>query len=200
MSQLRRLVLVRHGETEGESSVRFHGSTDVPLSEEGREHMRAAMHQLAREVFDLVVSSPQQRAWESARIVSGGRPVRMEADFREIHFGRWEGLTATEIEASDAALYQQWQERPGPFDFPGGEARADFRKRVLAGLERLEQSGAKSALVVAHKGPIRTLAEHLTDTKLERDVPALGGAVGVSRGSDGVWRLGRRGSDPADLA
>ena len=42
MSKLRRIVLVRHGETVGNSSVRFHGSTDVALSDEGRAHMRDA--------------------------------------------------------------------------------------------------------------------------------------------------------------
>ena len=42
MSNLRRIVLVRHGETVGNSSLRFHGSSDVALSDEGREQMRAA--------------------------------------------------------------------------------------------------------------------------------------------------------------
>ena len=37
-----RLILVRHGETEGESSIRYHGRTDVALSELGRAQMRLA--------------------------------------------------------------------------------------------------------------------------------------------------------------
>ena len=107
MSKLRRIVLIRHGETDGESSVRFHGSSDVALSEAGRAHLRAAARTLRGEVFDLVVASPLRRSWEAAWIVSGGAPVRLEEDFREIAFGRWEGLTAGErIVLSDTTRFE----------------------------------------------------------------------------------------------
>ena len=51
MSKLRRIVLLRHGETVGNSKERFHGSSDLPLSDEGRAQMRAATRRLAGEVF-----------------------------------------------------------------------------------------------------------------------------------------------------
>ena len=84
MSKLRRIVLVRHGETVGNSRVRFHGSNDVALSDEGRAQMRQAAFRLRSENFELVVASSLQRSWEAARIVSGGAPVRLEADLREV--------------------------------------------------------------------------------------------------------------------
>ena len=197
MSVLRRVVLVRHAETEGESSVRFHGSTDVPLSAEGRVHMREVARLLALEAFDLVAASPLSRAWEAARILVGGAPIRIERDFREIDFGRWEGLTKQEIAATDPVLYQEWQDKVPGFDFPRGEPRADFHKRVLRGFERLEQSGATSVLLVAHKGVVRSIAEKLAGAPLEEGEPELGGLMGFSLGVDGVWRAGRRSSDPA---
>ena len=70
---------------------------------------------------------------------------------------------------------------------------------MLRGLERLEQSRATCALVLAHKGPVRIIAEKLLGTPLEDGEPALAGAVGVSLGADGVWRRGRRSSDPEAL-
>ncbi len=63
MSKLRRIVLVRHGETVGNSSVRFHGSGDVALSDEGRRQMRETAFRLRSEIFDLVMASPLQRSW-----------------------------------------------------------------------------------------------------------------------------------------
>jgi broad specificity phosphatase PhoE len=196
MSNLRRLVLIRHGETAGQSSIRFHGSSDVELSDEGRVQMREVARELRTEVFDLVVASPLRRSWESARILSGGAPVRLEPDFREIDFGRWEGMTREEIEASDPVLYRDWQQKSADFQFPGGEARAAFRARVDRGLERLRESGAANVLVAAHKGLIRAATESLLGEPLDGDIP-LGGAVALTRGPNGRWYRGRRGSDPA---
>lgn len=200
MSRLRRIVMIRHGETVGESSVRFHGSTDVELSEQGRSQMRQAARQLSREVFDLVVASPLRRSWEAAWIVAGGAPVRLESDFREIDFGRWEGMTRQEIEAADPVLYAEWQARAAGFAFPGGEPREQFRARVLRGLERLEGSGAAGVLLVVHKGPIRTIGEQLLGEPIGPEQVGLGQCLGLSRGADGVWFRGRRSSDPAGLA
>jgi broad specificity phosphatase PhoE len=199
MSKLRRIVMVRHGETVGNSRVRFHGSGDVALSDEGRFQMREAAFRLRNETFDLVVESQLQRSWESAWIASGGASVRLESDFREVHFGRWEGLTKAEIEASDPVLYADWQSQAEGFEYPSGERRADFRARVKSGLTGLLESGAASALLVVHKGVIRIIAEKLLGEPLPDGAPELGGAVGLSRTADGSWILGRRGSNPPAL-
>jgi broad specificity phosphatase PhoE len=200
MTALRRIVLVRHGETDGESSVRFHGANDVGLADVGRAHMREIARGLGRERFDLVVSSPLRRAWQSAWIVGRGAPVRFEPSFREVDFGRWEGLTREEIARTDPVLYEDWQRGSDEFVFPGGEARADFRARVQAGLARLLETDARSALVVCHKGPIRLIARELTGTAPADDEPALGGVVELTRDGTAGWFLGRRSSDPPALS
>jgi len=199
MSGLRRIVLIRHGETVGNSSERMHGSADLALSPSGLEQMRCAAASLRTEVFDLVVASTLRRSWEAAQIVSGGAPIRLEADFREIHFGRWEGLSKAEIEASDPIAFRDWQARKADFEFPGGELRAEFRARVARGLERLKASGADAALVVVHRGVIRALAEQLLGEPLEDATPILGEVVALSRSPGGSWYRGRRGSNPEGL-
>jgi broad specificity phosphatase PhoE len=200
MTALRRIVLVRHGETDGESSVRFHGANDVGLAESGRAHMRAVARALGREGFDLVVSSPLRRAWQSAWIVGRGAPVRFEPGFREVDFGRWEGLTLEEIARTDPVLYEDWQRGAEDFAYPGGEARADFRARVQCGLDLLLGTDARSALVVCHKGPIRIIARQLTGEAPPPEEPALGGVVELTRDGDAGWFLGRRTSDPPALS
>ena len=112
MNRGARLILVRHGETEGESSIRYHGRTDVALSELGRAQMRLAGRAIetrhSAKHFARVFSSPLVRASEGARIVAGdsaplpvGRaavPAMVTIDeFAEVHFGLFEGLTADEI-------------------------------------------------------------------------------------------------------
>ena len=177
MDRLMRLVLVRHGETTGRSSIRYFGATDVPLSASGREQVAAAKQQIHVESLEMIWASSLSRAWQGAQILAPGRSVQLESGFREIDFGRWEGLTREEIEALDPELYSAWQADPLGFDYPEGEARSAFRDRVANGLARLRASGTDSALVVAHKGVVRTLTELLTQDALPPEEPELGGVV-----------------------
>ena len=189
--RLERIILVRHGETEGQSSIRYYGATDVPLSELGRAQVRQARAQLAEAAFEVVWASSLSRAAESARILAPDRPIRIEPDFREVDFGRWEGLTREEIAALDPELFAIWQRDLARFDYPGGERRADFRARIARGFERLCGSGAESALVVAHKGVVRTLHELTSGETLAAPEPELGGVVEVWRDRLGRWRSGK---------
>ena len=189
MSRLRRLVLLRHGETVGESSIRFHGRTYVALDATGIAQAEEARYELRSHFFDLVASSPLQRAWNTARIVTRGAPVRIVSEFREVDFGRWEGLTAEEIRQGYPELYTEWQTGPPNFDYPGGEPRGDFKARVLSGWFHVESMGAESVLVVAHKGVIRTIAEHLGNP-IEDGHPELGQGVALTRTAGGDWQPG----------
>jgi broad specificity phosphatase PhoE len=195
---MRRLVLVRHGETDGDSSVRFHGCSDVELDARGREQMRGAAKKIRR-IPVLVVASPLRRAWRSAEILTRGAPVRLEPDFREIDFGRWEGLTLEEIRQRDPILFEDWQKRAPGFEYPGGEPRAAFRERVQRGLDRLLAEPEWEALVVSHKGVIRTIVEALTRETLAAEKPALAEIVIATRQPDGTWFRGERSSDPPAL-
>ena len=198
MPRVRRLVLVRHGETVGESSTRFHGSADVELSDEGRAQMRhiAGLHP---EGADLVVASPLRRSWRAAALASHGAPVRLEADFREIHFGRWEGLTKGDIQARDPVLYEDWQKRAPDFEFPGGEPRAAFRERVQRGLDRVLASDVRDAMIVGHKGVIRVIVETLTGEAAGPDEPPVGGTIVLTCLPNGQWRRGPRSSNPPGI-
>jgi broad specificity phosphatase PhoE len=188
---VRRLVLIRHGETDGQSSVRLYGATDVDLSPEGREQMHRASRELGPEGVDVVVASPLKRSWRSAWIVGRGTPVRIESDFREIHFGRWEGMTREEVQARDPVRYEDWQRGGESFEYPGGESVAAFRERVGRGLERLLVTPARSALLVVHKGVIREIVRRLTGEAPGRDEPMVGQVLMLTRQADGTWFRGR---------
>jgi len=196
---LRKLILIRHGETDGQSSVRYYGSTDVELSDAGRAQMRKAGAALRHCAIDLWVASSLCRSWKGAQIASGGAQVRIEGNFREIHFGHWEGKTAEEIKASDPVRYEDWQGGAPGFEYPGGEPRADFSARVAAGLASLNATGVRTAACVLHKGVIREIVRALTGAALDRTRPELGGVLEVTRTPSDEWVLGSRSSNPPGL-
>src|ERR1700691_5599732 len=167
-----RLILVRHGETEGESSIRYHGRTDVALSELGRAQMLRAgraieTHQRSNN-FARVFSSPLVRASEGARIVAGdSAPLVTIDEFAEVDFGLFEGLTADEIRERYPDEFALWNaDRLAPtYTYPAGESRAGFTDRVERGLERmltLWTPRDNDALLVAHRGVIRAIVRKLT--------------------------------------
>ncbi len=193
---IRRLILIRHGETDGESSVRYYGSTDLGLSAEGRAQMRRVASELRDEPADLYVASTLKRSWGGAAVVSRGAQVRMESELREIHFGRWEGLSKEEIQAQDPALFDDWQAGAEGFEYPGGELRADFQARIGRALERLLADPGRTAVAVLHKGVIREIVRHLTGEAPAEGQPEVGGRILLTRRGDGTWHPGQRSTDP----
>jgi len=193
-----RLILVRHGETEGESSIRYHGRTDVALSELGRAQMRLARRAIGThrggESFARVFSSPLVRASESARIVAGdsARLVTI-GEFAEVHFGLFEGLTADEIRERYPEEFARWNadRLASSYTYPAGESRADFADRVERGLHRVlalwtprDDAGSDDALLVAHRGVIRAIVRKLT-----RHEPIVElGSIQILR-FDGGWQV-----------
>jgi broad specificity phosphatase PhoE len=188
------VCFVRHGETVGASSIRLWGSTDVALSELGREQIRSVRELLRGQRFDRVFTSPLSRARESADILAGaGAATVVVDDFREIDFGEWEGLTAPEIAERDPEGHAAWQRGGADFQFPNGDCRRHFKDRVCLAFQRSFADAAGCCLVVAHTGVIRTLIAHLLglDASEERAlVIGLGSIYRLER-RDGGWTMSR---------
>jgi alpha-ribazole phosphatase len=152
---------LRHGETEG--GARYCGSTDVELTAHGWQQMLAATE---GRVWNRIISSPLRRcadfAFELAQRLA--LPCTQDPDWREMHFGEWEGLTAEELLQADAGTLERFWADPVTYAPPGSEPLLQLRSRVLAAFERAIQSPGPSSnaapariLVVTHGGPIRVL-------------------------------------------
>ncbi|MDA8417483.1 MAG: histidine phosphatase family protein [Desulfobacteraceae bacterium] len=154
-----RLVLVRHGTTDGQRAGRYQGASDPPLSRTGREQASALGARLPPGPFRCLCS-PRLRARETAEMALAGAGRELEfvivEALREIDFGRWEGLTFAEILAQDQALVAAWQRHPARFRFPDGEATSSFWRRVRGVLGEII-SRPEPALVICHGGVIRAM-------------------------------------------
>lgn len=158
-----RLYLVRHGETNGASDLRYWGSTDVELSPLGIRQAECLRERLASEKIETIYSSNLQRAVRTAQIINAAQnaPLAIAPELKEIDFGELEGLSFPEIrdrypQASAVALG-----RSLGGCYPGGDSLEGFRERVLSFLRRLDGHPGQRLLIVAHSGTLRVLICHL---------------------------------------
>lgn len=151
--------LLRHGEVQG--GVCFRGSTDDPLTDTGWQQMRDATHQAH---WDQVITSPLCRCADFARTFTEQHalPLTFEPRFQEMHFGQWEGMSATELmETNQTGLARFWSD-PEHYPPPEGERLSQVQDRVLAAWQNLLRTHTgRRVLLVTHAGVIRILLCYL---------------------------------------
>lgn len=158
------LVLVRHGVTDHTTRKLFSGGlggANPGLNDLGREQVRATaawLEPLAGS-FDALVTSPVRRTTETAAILGEvlGMEAHQELGLAEMEFGRWDGLSFTEVQERHPEELAAWLENldyaPG-----GGESFRAVEERVLAGRDRLLAAHAGTTILAAsHVTPIKTL-------------------------------------------
>ena len=157
------LMLIRHGETDWNSTGRYLGQTDVPLNHRGKGQARDVSLRVKEFKPDYLYSSDLQRAQETARVLETNLslPVQTDRRLREIDFGYWEGKTYHELSPEDKKVSNDWFSEPETVRLPGGEAFSTFKNRVLAfSKELLLTHQGEKVVVVTHGGPIRVLITH----------------------------------------
>ena len=94
-----KLYVIRHGETDWNCRRRLQGEADIPLNGNGQRLAEITREHMGRIPFDLVITSPYQRARKTAQIITGAAdiPCIQDARIREITWGDWDGLTPEEI-------------------------------------------------------------------------------------------------------
>jgi probable phosphoglycerate mutase len=150
-SGLGEALLIRHGETEWSLSGQHTGSTDIPLTDNGRRAAQRLGPTLTGWDFSLVLSSPLQRALQTCELAGLGERVQIDPDLREWDYGAYEGLTPAEIH----------RQAPGWMIFrdgcPGGESPDQVAARVDRVIHRVREAGGRVALF-AHGHVFRVFA------------------------------------------
>ncbi len=151
----RRVIVLRHGETDHNAARIWQGHLDTPLSARGRHQADAVGPAIAALSPDRIVSSDLTRARLTADSVGRacGIPVTLDHRFREIDVGAWQGLTAPEVVNGwpevQEALARGEDARRGDH----GETVGEVAERVAAALtEHLETIGPGECLVVSTHG------------------------------------------------
>jgi broad specificity phosphatase PhoE len=146
------LWLIRHGETEWSKSGKHTGTTDIALTDAGRAQASALKPLLASQHFDLVFTSPMQRAIETCRLAGLGDRSTVEPDLHEWNYGIYEGRKTVDIREE----VPDWSVWTSPI--PEGEALADVGQRAQALIDRLIGTGASRIALFSHAHFLRSLA------------------------------------------
>ena len=157
----RRLLLLRHGQTQSNLDGIWQGHLDVELTPAGLDQAAAAARGLAAYGPVRLVSSDLKRAARTADVVGAhvGLPVELDPRWREFNVGQWTGLSTAEVMARHpaerlAALRGEEQRRGIDGDGP-----AQVRERVGPALSELTAAlgSGECAVVVSHGGTIRVI-------------------------------------------
>jgi glucosyl-3-phosphoglycerate phosphatase len=207
----RRLVMLRHGQTDFNLGSRMQGQLDTQLSELGRAQAVAAAEVLGKMQPLLTVSSDLRRAYDTAIKLGErtGLKVWVDDRLRETHLGDWQGLTHTQIDAETPGARLAWRE-DASWAPHGGESRVDVAARSLPLVAELVSGEPewgdpnqpdRPVVLVAHGGLIAALSAALLKLPIA-NWPVLGRMgnaswVHLSGHSDGTgadfgsirWRL-----------
>jgi len=152
------MMMVRHGQTDGNIQGLYQGRTDVDLNKVGREQAAKLAQRLSSEKIDCIYSSNLKRAVQTAEAVARphGMAVILRQDIREIDVGDLEGMTVDEIERKYGSQRELWENNN--WCPPGGESLAQLNTRVSQFVEDiLQKHEGTTILVVAHGGTLRSL-------------------------------------------
>ena len=161
----RQILLLRHGRTKANEEHLYCGSTDWPLSEEGRKRLmqKSGIYGTGWESF---YTSGLIRTKETLELLFGEQEtVIEEPDLREMDFGAFEGKSYEMLR--DNPAYQEWISGDNERKIcPGGESGEQMRVRVRRALDRILQSEpAERIVIVTHGGPIAAIMKQLFPEK-----------------------------------
>ncbi|WP_144392521.1 histidine phosphatase family protein [Pleionea sediminis] len=148
--------LARHGETEWNTVKRLQGQLNSPLTSQGLEQANQLALKLSEQSITHIISSPLQRAYQTAKICSNLLNLELETDdaLMERHFGHWQGKLFDELNNQpyfEKIFFEVTEHRP-----PDGESAIELQERLtiaLKGLANKYQNG--SILIVSHGDLIR---------------------------------------------
>jgi broad specificity phosphatase PhoE len=186
---IRRLVMLRHGQTAYNLRSRMQGQLDTELTDLGRAQAVAAAAALAKHQPLLIISSDLRRAYDTAVALAEltGLPVHADERLRETHLGDWQGMTHSEIDAIAPGARLAWRE-DASWAPHGGENRVDVAARSLPLIAELlagepdwgvAEEPARPVVLVAHGGLIAALTAALLGLPVG-NWPAIGGMGNAS--------------------
>lgn len=148
------IYIIRHGESLFNRENRIQGQTDVALSSFGEQQALAIAEHFAPGDLDAIISSPLQRAYQTARPLAQRLNLEIQTldDLKEIHAGIFSGLLWSEINERFPEYSAGWNNMEFDFVIPEGESRRQLQERGMRAMETIAKLPYERVAVIAHGG------------------------------------------------
>ncbi len=163
------IYFTRHGLTEYNKERRIQGLLDSPLTIEGKEKAKELGERLRGEGIELIYSSDQKRAMDSAKLINEtlNLEIRPRRTLREVSMLSHEGMTWAESVATDPEREDLIMQRPDLFNEGGIYPYRDALEDAKAFLKELIKCGYEKVLVVTHGSKLRVITTVLEGLDLK---------------------------------
>jgi len=154
------IILIRHGECEGNIKGMFRGRTDFPLNERGLIQAQDLAQELKSFPLKYIFTSPLSRARQTAEAIGQecGIEVKVEEQFNNIELGSWEGRLKTEIVKQYPGEWELWINNPEKLRVKDMETLYEVQKRAKACLDSLvSKHNRETFAVVTHRAVLKPL-------------------------------------------
>jgi probable phosphoglycerate mutase len=157
---MKKLFLVRHGESEWNKLKKVQGQKDIPLTEKGIEQAKLIGKRLINEGIEKIYTSDLKRAYDTASII--GKMLNIEVipskELREINFGIWEGLTSDIIKSKFSKKHELWLKNPEMLKVEGAESILDLQLRAMNEINKIiSDENIDNVLIVSHSATLKAI-------------------------------------------
>lgn len=154
-----KLYITRHGTTEWNLEKKLQGWADSPLTEDGRNRAIKLGNSLKDIDFDMIYTSPQERALNTAKLIMRNKntEIKVHNGLKELRYGSWQGMYISDIEKDYPEDYHSYINDPEQYMPEDGESMVDLFQRLNLFLEEISTMNYQNILIVSHGITIKAI-------------------------------------------
>lgn len=164
--RLKRVYVIRHGQTDWNMLGRWQGFEQISLNNEGLNQAQALANYLQTQPITAIYTSDLSRALQTATALSEALKITPQIDprWRERNLGIFQGMTRAEIYEKFPEEMNAMQTDRYNYIIPNGESQKDVQKRAYEAWEQvIRHAPGPEAAIISHGGTIKTLLLKLFD-------------------------------------
>lgn len=165
-----KIYLTRHGQTEWNLLGKMQGRLNSNLTELGKNQAKWLGDHLMNTNIDIICSSSSGRAYDTAKIIRGERPIEIEQydELQEVYLAEWQGMLHDEIEAKQSNQFNAYWYAPEKF-VPG--EKESFEMLIKRGSDALkaiiDKHRGKDVLIVSHGVTLKAILSYIKSKEIK---------------------------------